>query len=415
MTTKCVKMCRNGDGFFPPVNVVINPRDIRNMDAFLDRVTEATRMKNAARRVCTPRKGHKIEDLTKLVPGEMYVAVGQEGFKTLQYGSIQLRKPVFRRREMKIEPVKHSRILMSARCRKVALWESAGLKTIYVYRNGDDKSPSHKILLDRRILLNIDKVLEHVTERVKLESGAVYGLYTLLGKEVNGPSELVSGEKYVAVGHGKRFKRTAYNDNTKVSPNNSPRRATLKHKVIAQTKQRQPSGNTEIKKERVFVERSSGNEVHGTMAVLQREEPSRTLRHVKDDANKRINDENGDDDKLHDHIYKASGVKSEKAKQVDDDQEVKVEKPIDQLPAEEVVEEIVEQDQPENSEDTENSESTENTGDNKNSENTETRDTAENNQNTENTENIEQTQERVKPSVNKEDETVSEIKDNTPE
>ena len=54
------------------------------MDAFLDRVTEATRMKNAARRVCTPRKGHKIEDLTKLVPGEMYVAVGQEGFKTLQ-------------------------------------------------------------------------------------------------------------------------------------------------------------------------------------------------------------------------------------------------------------------------------------------------------------------------------------------
>ena len=27
-----------------------------------------------------------------------------------------------------------------------------------VYRNGDDKSPSHKILLDRRILLNIDKV-----------------------------------------------------------------------------------------------------------------------------------------------------------------------------------------------------------------------------------------------------------------
>lgn len=29
-------------------------------------------------------------------------------------------------------------------------------------------------------------------------------LYTMLGKEVNGTSELVSGEKYVAVGHGKR-------------------------------------------------------------------------------------------------------------------------------------------------------------------------------------------------------------------
>lgn len=84
MTTKCVKMYRNGDGFFPPVNVVINPRNIRNMDAFLDRVTQATRMKNAVRRVCTPRRGHKIEDLNKLVPGEMYVAVGQEGFKKLE-------------------------------------------------------------------------------------------------------------------------------------------------------------------------------------------------------------------------------------------------------------------------------------------------------------------------------------------
>ena len=29
-----------------------------------------------------------------------------------------------------------------------------------VYRNGDDKHPSHKILLDRRTLLNMDKVVE---------------------------------------------------------------------------------------------------------------------------------------------------------------------------------------------------------------------------------------------------------------
>ena len=84
MTAKCVKMCRNGDGFFPPVNVVINPRDIRNMDAFLDRVTQATRMRNAARKVCTPRRGHRVEDLNKLVSGGLYVAVGQEGFKTME-------------------------------------------------------------------------------------------------------------------------------------------------------------------------------------------------------------------------------------------------------------------------------------------------------------------------------------------
>lgn len=58
------------------------------------------------------------------------------------------------------------------------------------------------------------------------------------------------------------------------------------------------------------------------------------------------------EDKPHNDVYKASGVKSEKGKQVDDDQEIKVEKPIDQLPAEEVVEEILEQDQPGNTEQT---------------------------------------------------------------
>lgn len=399
MTTKCIKMCRNGDGFFPPVNVVINPRDIRSMDSFLDRVTQATRMRNAARRVCTPRKGHKIEDLTKLVSGEMYVAVGQEGFKTLQYDRIRLRKPVLRRRETKIEPVKHSRILMSARCRKVALWESSGLKTICVYRNGDDKNPSHKILLDRRILLNMDKVLQHVTERVKLESGAVYGLYTLLGKEVNSPSELISGEKYVAVGHGKRFKRTAYNDNQKISPNNSPRRAKITHKVTAKANQFLPSDNTETKKEKVFVEQGIGNEVHRRRAAPEPDdEPARTSRYVEDNRNRK-NEEN-DDDKPHNGVYKASGAKSEKAKQVADDQGVKVEKPIDQLLAEEVVEEIIEQDQPaENTEaDAENTET--------DAENTEA--------DAENTENTEQQQEHVKPSLNNEAENIA-AEDNTQE
>jgi hypothetical protein len=33
----------------------------------------------------------------------------------------------------------------------------------------------------------------------------MFSLYTMLGKEINHTSELISGEKYVAVGHGKRF------------------------------------------------------------------------------------------------------------------------------------------------------------------------------------------------------------------
>ena len=359
------------------------------MDAFLDRVTQATRMRNAARKVCTPNKGHRIEDLTKLISGETYVAVGQEAFKNLQYGSIRIRRPVVQHREIKIEPVKHSRIVISARCRKVALWESAGLKTIYVYRNGDDKNPSHKILLDRRILLNMDKVLELVTDRVKLESGAVYALYTMLGKEIINTTELTSGEKYVAVGHGKRFKRTAYNDNHKVSPNNSPRRATVKYKaekafekkksfvLSSKTDEKPKHGkgfedeggkSLELKGKVLETHEERFSAVQSTKVIkiqtTQRLKNARTEETTISEArndyetgnsvltvqsrseNEQIVNDKGDlltRNRSEENVFKASGAKSEQAKQVDDDKEVKIEKPIDQVPAEEVVEEIIDQ------------------------------------------------------------------------
>ncbi|XP_046864523.1 doublecortin domain-containing protein 2-like isoform X2 [Xenia sp. Carnegie-2017] len=385
MSTKCVKMCRNGDGFFPPVNVVVNPRDIRSMDAFLDRVTQATRMRNAARKVCTPKKGHKIEDLTKLISGETYVAVGQEAFKCLKYENIRIHRPVIQHRQVKIEPVKHSRIVISARCRKVALWESSGLKTIYVYRNGDDKNPSHKVLLDRRTLLNMDKVLELVTDRVKLESGAVLALYTMSGKEIYRTLDLISGNK---------FKKTAYNDNKKISPNNSPRRAKFlyrdglyeqkrifvlpsktENKELAQKPQTRKEDNSEKRslalptktEENEFVSQSQREkEIKSKTENISRKDRTveRSIKKDKHDgieesvnaaglhktqsmSPKNSNADCGDKVKTvesFEGVYKASGARSEKARPVDDDKEVKIEKPLDQITAQQVTEEVIEGD-----------------------------------------------------------------------
>ena len=41
--------------------------------------------------------------------------------------------------------------------------------------------------------------------RVLLVWYLLFSLYTLHAKEIRSPSELVNGEKYVAVGHGKRL------------------------------------------------------------------------------------------------------------------------------------------------------------------------------------------------------------------
>uniref|UniRef100_A0A8C3MJP9 Doublecortin domain-containing protein 2 n=1 Tax=Geospiza parvula TaxID=87175 RepID=A0A8C3MJP9_GEOPR len=207
-SVKSVLVYRNGDPFFPGRRIVIHEKKVSNFDVFLKEVTGGVQAPfGAVRNIYTPRGGHRVRQLDELQSGEQYVAGGREAFKKLNYLDIgeTKKKPVEVNNEVK--PVTHSRITVSARFRK-PLQEPY---TIFLIANGDLISPAVRLLIPRKTLNHWDHILEMVTGKVTLRSGAVHRLYTLDGKLVQNGSDLENGQIYVAVGREK-FKKLPYGD-----------------------------------------------------------------------------------------------------------------------------------------------------------------------------------------------------------
>ncbi|XP_030574473.1 doublecortin domain-containing protein 2 isoform X2 [Archocentrus centrarchus] len=121
------------------------------------------------------------------------------------YCEIATKKPQNKKKEQ-IQPVVHSRIVVSARWKRTAD-ESC---TINVFTNGALLVPPARIRIPKYTLRSWENVLAMVTEKVRLRTGAVFRLCTLNGRPVCGPTELENNQYYVAVG-SEKFKALPYN------------------------------------------------------------------------------------------------------------------------------------------------------------------------------------------------------------
>uniref|UniRef100_A0A8C2UZD7 Doublecortin domain-containing protein 2 n=1 Tax=Chinchilla lanigera TaxID=34839 RepID=A0A8C2UZD7_CHILA len=206
---KSVLVYRNGDPFFAGRRVVIHEKKVSSFDVFLKEVTGGVQAPfGAVRNIYTPRTGHRIRKLDQIESGGNYVAGGQEAFKKLNYLDIgEMKKRPMEVINTEVKPVSHSRINVSARFRK-PLQEPC---TIFLIANGDLISPASRLLIPRKALSQWDHVLQMVTEKITLRSGAVHRLYTLEGKLVENGAELENGQFYVAVGRD-RFKKLPYSE-----------------------------------------------------------------------------------------------------------------------------------------------------------------------------------------------------------
>jgi len=225
MAAPTITVYKNGDTHFAGKKVVVAKR-IRTLDSFLDKVTRDVRMQVAVRSIRTPNHGTRVSGLEKLQNGGVYVAVGPEKFKTLMYSNIQGVSPFRRAKTVDVptvRPVFHSRIHASARYGKVAEAEALQNRIIHVYRNGEDKHPGIKLLLDKRVLASMDQILQFVTHKINLRTGAVKALYDLDGVIVLTPQHIKSGTRYVAVGYGRSYQKIDYAGI--VAPQLTPRKA----------------------------------------------------------------------------------------------------------------------------------------------------------------------------------------------
>ncbi|XP_030212989.1 doublecortin domain-containing protein 2 [Gadus morhua] len=203
--TKTIIVYRNGDAFFPGRKLVVKQRQVTTFDTLLTLLTSGLEASfGAVRNVYTPREGHKVSELEELRTGERYVAAGAERFKRLSYLLITPRKPEPKKKE-EIKPVTHSRIVVPARC----LRSNKDSCTINVFTNGDVFVPPARILIPKFTLSSWEKVLALVTEKVELRTGAVHRLFSLEGRPLRGPEDLRSQQYYVAVG-AERFRVKAY-------------------------------------------------------------------------------------------------------------------------------------------------------------------------------------------------------------
>ncbi|XP_059210034.1 doublecortin domain-containing protein 2 isoform X2 [Centropristis striata] len=203
--TKTVIVYRNGDAFFPGKKTIVNPRHVSTFDNFLTFLTKWIEAPfGAVRKLYTPREGHRVQHLEDLKHGSVYVAAGNEPFKQLDYRGITTKKPPKKKKEL-IRPVVHSRIVTSSRWGKTTD-ESC---TINVFTNGEVLVPPVRIRIPKYTLKSWENVLAMVTEKVRLRTGAVYRLCTLSGRTVSGPSELENNQYYVAVG-AEKFKSLPY-------------------------------------------------------------------------------------------------------------------------------------------------------------------------------------------------------------
>ncbi|XP_033856975.3 doublecortin domain-containing protein 2-like isoform X1 [Acipenser ruthenus] len=207
---KNVLVYRNGDQFFEGRRLVVNEKRVSSFESFLKEATGGVQAPfGAVRNIYTPRAGHRVGALDDLQNGEQYVAAGREKFKKIDYLQIgtKKKKPA-QNNTLQIKPVAHSRIVVSARFLRPIQEPCA----IFVIANGDILNPAVRLLIPRRIISQWELVLEMITEKMSLRIlGAVRSLCTLDGNFVRDGKQLENGQFYVAVGREK-FKKLPYGD-----------------------------------------------------------------------------------------------------------------------------------------------------------------------------------------------------------
>ncbi|XP_074187751.1 doublecortin domain-containing protein 2C [Rhinolophus sinicus] len=311
---KTILVYRNGDQFFVGRKFVLARRRVATFEALLEQLTEQVEVPMGVRRLYTPTRGSQVLELDALRPGGKYVAAGREPFKKLDYIHIVPRKPAKMRRLKEIKPVVHCDISVPSR------WQTCHrlCRHINVFTNGQLFIPPVRIIIPKFSLTDWNNVLGTIGEKV-FPLGGVRKLFTMNGHLLDNSKHLQDNHFYVAAGL-ETFKYFPYWQCPKV-----PTEVQQKYMDIEKYSQRKKKGDPK------------GKEPHRQDGTAPKAQDS--VFYAKEEKKK-----TGGEPLVHSgaegDVYKAQtpNMETQGAPEVKEAQDVQVEVPVDQVPAETVKE-----------------------------------------------------------------------------
>ena len=329
---------------------VFNPKYVRTFDAFLDQITMETNATCAVRKIYTPHGSRQVGALSNIEPGGRYVAVSRGHFKKMPYGQ----KIDFGLSSSGTPATKTSRkSKISSRLQQSYEDQMKTQKTIYVHRNGFNEPPTH-IFFTKRLLRNLSQVLDLIQEKITCDR-AIVSLHKLNGVTIDDVRKLQPEGRYVAVELGQKFRHCAY-DHLDTGDKSSPR---VKLPAInpqrVNPRSRHPSNEsgqevTTKAKIKLPVIKQSMNDpgfhaIYGYPEKRGDEANNTRTQHGNKLQNTRshhagVSTHRSTKRHTQGGPFHASGAQKELAAAIRDDKRVRVDKPLDMMPADEVEEQL---------------------------------------------------------------------------
>ncbi|GMR41086.1 hypothetical protein PMAYCL1PPCAC_11281, partial [Pristionchus mayeri] len=254
---KRVRFYRNGDIYFKGIWYALRADRLRSLQPLMEELTRimsnnSLALQHGVRFIYTIDGSAQITDLEQFEDGESYVCSSSESFKEVDYANA--REPLWSMAVPKAErPHVVARLALHATNHVVEPNDFVFPRIITVIRNGIKPRRVVRHLLNKKTARTWTQVINDLTCKVMLDSGAIKKLFSLSGRLVTSLRGFFEEDDvFIAFGNERTFSDDFMVDTEESTRLNSHRR---RHPPIRPSRRVMPARNESLRMDRGGVER----------------------------------------------------------------------------------------------------------------------------------------------------------------
>ncbi|GMS87286.1 hypothetical protein PENTCL1PPCAC_9461 [Pristionchus entomophagus] len=254
---KRVRFYRNGDQYFKGIWYALRADRLRSLQPLMEELTRclatnSLALQHGVRNIYTIDGAARITDLEQFEDGESYVCASSEAFKEVDYANA--REPLWSMAVPKAErPHDVAQMALNATNHVVEPNDFVYPRIITVIRNGVKPRRVVRHLLNKKTARTWTQVINDLTCKVMLDSGAIKKLFSLSGRLVTSLRGFFEEDDvFIAFGNERTFSDDFMVDRVESNRLNSHRR---RHQQIRPSRRVFPTRNESMRTDRSGVER----------------------------------------------------------------------------------------------------------------------------------------------------------------